>query len=293
MQAAVPVAGALQRPRVLCDGVRRREESWDTRQQATNAAVDDLPRHSQEQQNSSCMVLASSLLSERQRQRLKKLCRLLRPPAKFHKKFAMGDEPSARTTHVVVGADEEGTCTATLKYLMAISCGCWVVGFSWVEACESLLESGTGTSGAQVDELQHEVTDDANGPNGARRSRLARERGEPGVLAGLRFLIDQEHVGRKSAAKAEDLERLVILNHADLATQSPCIETMLNDHARGSSAPSQYRNVVIVRDVVDDQHPCARITGGSCWPALRTTTWLLETIRTLQVQQPVLLAAAK
>ena len=130
---------------------------------------------------------------------------------------------------------------------------------------------------------------DANGPNGARRSRLARERGEPGIFAGLRFFIDREHVGRKSAAKAEDLERLVILNHADLAAQSPCTELMEGDCARNSNTPS-HRNLVIVRDVLDGKPSCAPATAGSCWPMLRTTSWLLESIRTQEVQQPVVLA---
>ena len=171
---------------------------------------------------------------------------------------------------------------------MAISCGCWVLGFSWVEGCESLIASAAGVGRARLDELQHEVMQEPMAPTVHDAADLPASAANR-VSSPVYVFIDREHVGRKSAAKAEDLERLVILNHADLAAQSPCTELMEGDCARNSNTPS-HRNLVIVRDVLDGKPSCAPATAGSCWPMLRTTSWLLESIRTQEVQQPVVLA---
>ncbi|KAJ9552244.1 hypothetical protein OSB04_016289 [Centaurea solstitialis] len=61
-------------------------------------------------------------------------------------------------THVVAAVDSKGACTRTLKVLMAILNGKWIVTVEWVKACVK--------AGRVVDEEPYEVQLDTHGCSG-------------------------------------------------------------------------------------------------------------------------------
>ncbi|KAJ0053488.1 hypothetical protein Pint_01684 [Pistacia integerrima] len=68
-------------------------------------------------------------------------------------------------THVIAATDEKGACTRTLKVLMAIVNGCWVLKINWIKACMEALRP--------VYEEPYEISLDNHGcQDGPRTGRL-------------------------------------------------------------------------------------------------------------------------
>ncbi|KAJ9512648.1 hypothetical protein QJQ45_018844 [Haematococcus lacustris] len=85
-------------------------------------------------------------------------------------------------THVVCRTDAEQRARRTMKYLMGVAHGCWVVDCAWVAACLSL--------GGAAPEASYQVHGDSNGGMGgpaAGRSRLAS--GGLAVLSGHTLML--------------------------------------------------------------------------------------------------------
>uniref|UniRef100_A0A251JLN8 RING-type E3 ubiquitin transferase BRCA1 n=1 Tax=Manihot esculenta TaxID=3983 RepID=A0A251JLN8_MANES len=101
-------------------------------------------------------------------------------------------------THVIAATDTKGACTRTLKVLMAILNGRWVLTIDWVKACMKSM--------CPVDEEPYEVGLDNHGCcNGPRTGRLSVLDKAPKLFDGLRFYFSGDFVlGYK-----EDLQNLV------------------------------------------------------------------------------------
>ncbi|XWS40447.1 hypothetical protein CRYUN_Cryun18bG0141000 [Craigia yunnanensis] len=68
-------------------------------------------------------------------------------------------------THIIASTDENGACKRTLKILMGILVGKWILNINWVKACIETMKP--------VDELQYEITIDVHGiRDGPRVGRL-------------------------------------------------------------------------------------------------------------------------
>ncbi|KAJ9176476.1 hypothetical protein P3X46_011785 [Hevea brasiliensis] len=101
-------------------------------------------------------------------------------------------------THVIAATDTKGACTRTLKVLMAILNGRWVLTIDWVKECMKSLRP--------VDEEPYEVSLDNHGCyNGPRTGRLSVLDKAPKLFNGLKFYFSGDFVlGYK-----EDLQNLV------------------------------------------------------------------------------------
>ncbi|CAH9129465.1 unnamed protein product [Cuscuta epithymum] len=87
---------------------------------------------------------------------------------------------SSDVTHVIAAADSEGACTRTLKVLMAILCGKWILSMDWVRACMK--------ANCPVNEEPFEINLDNHGCcNGPKTGRLRASSNAPKLFAGLRF----------------------------------------------------------------------------------------------------------
>lgn len=83
-------------------------------------------------------------------------------------------------THIVASTDERGACTRTLKVLMGILTGKWILKIDWITAC---LEAGH-----PVPEEPYEITCDVHGcSNGPKNGRLRAMNKAPKLLTGLSF----------------------------------------------------------------------------------------------------------
>ncbi|KQJ83553.1 hypothetical protein BRADI_5g15500v3 [Brachypodium distachyon] len=87
---------------------------------------------------------------------------------------------SPNVTHVVANTNEDGASSRTLKILMAILTGKWVVNVNWLKACLKAREP--------VSEEPYEIRSDIYGSfDGPRKGRLRAVNEEPSLFSGLTF----------------------------------------------------------------------------------------------------------
>ncbi|KAI3799174.1 hypothetical protein L1987_34464 [Smallanthus sonchifolius] len=106
-------------------------------------------------------------------------------------KFALADFASSSgavvskfwrndVTHVIAATDSNGACTRTLKVLMAILNGKWVLAMEWVKAC---MEAGHLVK----EELYEVVLDNHGSSGGPKAGRLRIQNNAPKLFSNLRF----------------------------------------------------------------------------------------------------------
>lgn len=106
---------------------------------------------------------------------------------------------SPKVTHVIASIDEKGACTRTLKVLMAILNGKWIVKIDWMKACMESMHP--------VDEEPYEVSLDNHGcSDGPRTGRLRALDNAPRLFNGLSFYFS----GDFTSGYKEDLQDLVV-----------------------------------------------------------------------------------
>ncbi|KAL3655024.1 hypothetical protein CASFOL_000810 [Castilleja foliolosa] len=92
-------------------------------------------------------------------------------------------------THVIASTDSEGACSRTLKVLMAILNGRWILTMDWIwiKACVE--------ANSYVDEEPYEVNLDNHGCcDGAKTGRLRASNNAPKLFHGLRFYFNGDFV---------------------------------------------------------------------------------------------------
>ncbi|KAL3647708.1 hypothetical protein CASFOL_008676 [Castilleja foliolosa] len=90
-------------------------------------------------------------------------------------------------THVISSTDSEGACSRTLKVLMAILNGRWILNMDWIKACME--------ANSYVNEEPYEVNLDNHGCcDGAKTGRLRASNNAPKLFHGLRFYFNGDFV---------------------------------------------------------------------------------------------------
>ncbi|KAL3522731.1 hypothetical protein ACH5RR_015565 [Cinchona calisaya] len=90
-------------------------------------------------------------------------------------------------THVVASTDENGACKRTLKFLMGVLEGKWIVNIDWVKTCIKSMEL--------VDEQLYEIKADSHGiRDGPNRGRLRILDKKPKLFSGCEFYFMGEFV---------------------------------------------------------------------------------------------------
>ncbi|CAI9760072.1 unnamed protein product [Fraxinus pennsylvanica] len=85
-------------------------------------------------------------------------------------------------THVIASTDENGTCRRTLKFLMGVLEGKWILSIEWIKACMK--------SGEFVDEQHYEIGVDIHGiRDGPRLGRLRLINKQPKLFDGFKFFF--------------------------------------------------------------------------------------------------------
>lgn len=93
---------------------------------------------------------------------------------------------SPNVTHVIASTNMSGSCKRTLKFLMAILNGKWVISMDWVKTCMDLMEP--------ADEMKFEVSTDVHGT--ADGPRLGRQRvinKQPKLFDGIQFYLHGDY----------------------------------------------------------------------------------------------------
>ncbi|KAJ6840182.1 protein BREAST CANCER SUSCEPTIBILITY 1-like protein [Iris pallida] len=89
---------------------------------------------------------------------------------------------SPAVTHVIASTDANGACKRTLKFLMGILDGKWILSIEWVKACMKAM--------GPIGEEKFEITVDVHGISGGPRSgRMRAINKEPKLFSNLRFYL--------------------------------------------------------------------------------------------------------
>ncbi|KAJ8282987.1 hypothetical protein COCON_G00055060 [Conger conger] len=203
------------------------------------------------------VAFLGSKLTAPQRKRLTKLGRLL---------GAQGvDSFSSSVTHVVV---PEGPIPTTLSCLRGVLNGCWVLRFSWVEACLK--------SEDWADESEFEAGE------GPQRSRLNRDNLLPRLFDGCFFFL----LGPFKSPSREELLQLVREGGGQVLTRQPKPDSDVTQtltaaayHARPGSDQSLSTQYILYH--AQSSHRPPRVRLGKVWSA--PTSWLLDCIVAFQL----------
>ncbi|KAM8856119.1 BRCA1-associated RING domain protein 1 [Spinachia spinachia] len=198
------------------------------------------------------VVLLTGRLSKPQRVQVAKLGELLGG--------RRADTFSGLVSHVVVPVGHAPTTSSTLLGLLA---GCWVVKFSWVEAC---LHAGKWRP-----EAEHEAGE------GARRSRINRCSLLPPLFDGCFFFL----LGPFKAISKDELTKLLREGGGHLLSRQPKPDsdvTQTLSAAAYHAAPGSDQALCTQYILFDPQGPHRPAVGrrGKVWSA--PCTWLLNCI---------------
>ncbi|TKY62328.1 BRCA1-associated RING domain protein 1 [Spatholobus suberectus] len=105
---------------------------------------------------------------------------------------------TSNVTHVIAATDANGACSRTLKVLMAILNGRWVLKMDWIKACMEEINP--------VEEELYEINVDNQGCHGGPKAgRLRALANEPKLFSGLKFYFSGDYM----STYKEDLEELI------------------------------------------------------------------------------------
>lgn len=187
-------------------------------------------------------------------------------------------------THVIASTDNNGACKRTLKVLMGILEGKWILNVEWIKAC---LQS-TGP----VDEEKYEISVDIHGiRDGPRLGRLRVQNKQPKLFDGYKFYLMGDFV---SSYKGY-LQDLVITAGGTILHRKPISGDQRVSASRSSSVPSSY--IVYSLELLDNYDPSKKDTilnqrqadadalATSTGSKAVSNTWVLNSIAACKLQK--------
>ncbi|XP_008257340.4 BRCA1-associated RING domain protein 1 isoform X1 [Oryctolagus cuniculus] len=204
------------------------------------------------------LILIGSGLSSEQQKMLDELAAILK--AKKCTEF------DSTVTHVIVPG---GTLQSTLKCMLGILNGCWILKFEWVKAC---LQSKTCEQ-----EEKYEV------PDGPQRSRLNREQLLPKLFDGCYFYFG----GTFKHLPKDNLIKLVTAAGGQVLSRRPKPDSDVTQtintvayHAQPDSDQRFCTQYIIYEDFSPHYHP-ERIRQGKVWMA--PSSWFIGCVMAFEL----------
>ncbi|KAM7104847.1 BRCA1-associated RING domain protein 1 isoform 2-T3 [Molossus nigricans] len=203
------------------------------------------------------LVLIGSGLSSEQQKMLSELAAVLKA-----RKCADFD---STVTHVIVPGD---TVQSTLKCMLGILSGCWILKFEWVRAC---LQSG-----------RREQEDEYEIPEGPRSSRLNREQLLPKLFDGCYFYFG----GIFKHHPRDNLIKLVTAAGGQILRRKPKPDSDVTQtintvayHARPDSDQRFCTQYIIYEDL--SSHRPERVRQGKVWVA--PSSWFIDCVMSFKL----------
>ncbi|XP_036029375.1 BRCA1-associated RING domain protein 1 isoform X4 [Onychomys torridus] len=203
------------------------------------------------------LVLIGSGLSSQQQKMLSKLEALLKA-----KKCAEFD---STVTHVIV---PDGEAQSTLKCMLGILNGCWLLKFDWVKACLH--------SKVREQEEKYEV------PGGPQRSRLNREQLLPKLFDGCYFFL----AGNFKHHPKDDLLKLIAAAGGKMLSRKPKPDSDVTQtintvayHAKPDSDQRFCTQYIVYEDLFNCRPE--RVRQGKVWMA--PSTWLISCVMAFEL----------
>ncbi|KAF8086699.1 hypothetical protein N665_0615s0046 [Sinapis alba] len=214
------------------------------------------------------LVICGSALSQSDKRLMEKLA------TKFNATISRYWNPSV--THVIASTDNKGACTRTLKVLMGILNGKWIINADWMKAS---LEASQ-----PVDEEPFEIHTDTQGcHDGPKTARLRAATNKPKLFDGLKFYF----YGDFYKGYKEDLQNLVkVAGGTILKTEDELSAESSNNVGDQRSSPVVVYNidpppgcglgeeVTIIWQRANEAEALSTKTGSR----VVGHTWLLESI---------------
>ncbi|OIW14030.1 hypothetical protein TanjilG_11375 [Lupinus angustifolius] len=185
-------------------------------------------------------------------------------------------------THVIASADENGACKRTLKVLLSILEGKWVLNIEWIKAC--LKEMG------HVDEERYELNVDIHGIRGGPRlGRLRVLNKRPKLFYGYNFYF----MGDFEKSYKGYLQDLVIAAEGTILHRKPV------SRYQKAISPDMHPNQTLIiysLEFPDNCHPLRRDTilkqrrcdsealASSTGSKVASNTWILNSIAACKLQ---------
>ncbi|CAN6240120.1 unnamed protein product [Urochloa humidicola] len=178
--------------------------------------------------------------------------------------IAVTNNWSSSVTHVIANTDERGACARTLKVLMAILSGKWVLNVNWLKTCIEAREP--------IPEEPYEVRCDVHGSfDGPRTGRLRAMQQAPSLFAGLTFYFS----GHFMPAYKVNLEDLIaaagglILEKTELSSSSLILYSV---------EPPQGNNLDTLDEIIKKREAEAEELAATVGSKAIPHTWLLDSI---------------
>ncbi|XP_043852003.1 BRCA1-associated RING domain protein 1 [Dromiciops gliroides] len=209
------------------------------------------------QRRDDLLVLLSSGLTSDQQQLLSELAKVLK--AKKCTEF------NSTVTHIIVPGD---TVQRTMKCILGIISGCWILKFDWVKAC--------------LENRMCEPEEKYEMPGGPQRSRLNREQLLPKLFDGCYFYFEGtfKHHSKDELIKLARASGGHILNRKP-KPDSDVTQTIntVSYHARPDS-DQRFCTQYIIYDAFSNYHP-ERVRQGKVWMA--PSNWFIDCLMSFQV----------
>ncbi|PON71644.1 BRCA1-associated [Parasponia andersonii] len=135
----------------------------------------------------------------------------------------------SNVTHVIASTDESGACRRTLKVLMGILDGKWILSMNWIKACMEAMKL--------VDEQCFEITVDSHGiRDGPRLGRLRVQNKQPELFDGFKFYF----MGEFEPAYKGYLQDLIAAAGGTILQRKP-----VSGHQKDSPFGSAFETFII------------------------------------------------
>nr|KAF6352949.1 BRCA1 associated RING domain 1 [Pipistrellus kuhlii] len=203
------------------------------------------------------LVLIGSGLSSEQQGMLSELAAILKA-----KKCAEFD---STVTHVIISGD---TVQSTLKCMLGILNGCWILKFEWVKAC--------------LQSKQCEQEENYEIPQGPQRSRLNREQLLPKLFDGCYFYFG----GIFKHHPKDNLMKLVTAAGGQILRRKPKPDSDVTQtintvayHAKPDSDQRFCTQYIVYEDV--SSHRPERVRQGKVWMA--PSSWFIDCVLSFEL----------
>ncbi|XP_038642996.1 BRCA1-associated RING domain protein 1 [Scyliorhinus canicula] len=205
------------------------------------------------------IVLLGSELRPASKNELDKLVKLL--------KAGNCSEFNTSVTHIIVPNDR---ALSTMKCLMGIISGCWLVDFQWVTACLEIND--------RVAEEDYEISS----INGPKRGRLNQEQQLPKLFDGCHFYF----MGPFKSCKKEELVHLVKVGGGQVLARQPKPDSDVTQsintvayHAFPGSDQSFCTQYIIYDK--DSNYKPEKVRLGKVWTT--HSTWLIDCVKSFEL----------
>ncbi|XP_043703850.1 BRCA1-associated RING domain protein 1-like [Telopea speciosissima] len=182
-------------------------------------------------------------------------------------------------THVIAATDEMGACSRTIKVLMAILHGRWVLKIDWIKAC---LEAVQPLS-EEPFEVQRDIHGCCDGPKNGRLRILEKA---PRLLTGLNFYFFGDFV----PSYKECLQDLVLAAGGTFLTNTGILLPQDSKHATSSTFIVYNRdlpeNCTSMEEYMEFRFKEAEDFAAEFGCRVIGHTWLLESIAACKIQLP-------